>query len=162
MPTSAWASLWRPPGSVTRKRCLPSRGDHWSRRCLNPRPSIFERKAVPFVLYGPDILKPVSHEHKIYGSHLDIIPTLVEMVAPNGFSYHAFGRNMMAADSTGFSYGNNTVIGPNFLLEINPPAGPESLTGQAVTVPVSAGELREKYQQFHALGWRRVMRGNLF
>src|ERR1019366_6130742 len=70
-------------------------GDHYSRRCLNPHPTIFQRRAVPLVLIGPDILPPPPQPGPMAGSHLDILPTLIELAAPAGFVYHAFGRNLL-------------------------------------------------------------------
>lgn len=135
-------------------------GDHWSRRCLEKRPSIFERHAVPFVLFGPTVLTNVPRPARIAGSHLDILSTLVELAAPPGFEYHAFGRNLLDATRPQVGFGSRTVLTPDFALEIDPPDGPELLPGGTLPTAAREAELRLRYRQLHALAWWRIIRGN--
>ena len=88
-------------------------GDHYSRRCINPRPTLYQRKAVPFVLYGPEVLSAIRPPDRMAGSHLDILPTLVELAAPPGFAYHALGRNMLDASQTQTGFGHGLLL-PGF------------------------------------------------
>ncbi|NDV69551.1 LTA synthase family protein [Dysgonomonas sp. 25] len=74
-------------------------GDHYGRRFLNRIPNLYESSSVPFILYGNQIEKQKS---SVPGSHVDIIPTLIEMVAPEGFTYYSFGQSMT---SPGKNYG---------------------------------------------------------
>jgi len=71
-------------------------GDHWSRRFINSRPSLFERSAVPLILYGKEVLRGAAFAPGCAGSHIDLAPTLIEAAAPRGFRYYAFGQNLLA------------------------------------------------------------------
>jgi phosphoglycerol transferase MdoB-like AlkP superfamily enzyme len=135
-------------------------GDHWSRRCLEKRTSIFERHAVPLVLFGPAVLTNAPRPAQIAGSHNDILPTLVELAAPTGFVYHAFGRNLLDPAQPQVGYGSGTVVTPEYTLEIDPPAGPELLPGGTLPSPEREAELRLRYRQLHALAWWRIIKGN--
>ena len=135
-------------------------GDHYSRRCLNPHPTIFERRAVPLVLLGPGILPFSQPPQPMAGSHLDILPTLIELAAPAGFVYHAFGRNLLDYSQPQIGFGANAVVTPEFILEVTPAAGPESLSGQPMTLAGLPDQLRERFRQLHALAWWRVRCGN--
>ncbi len=137
-------------------------GDHYSRRCLNPHPDIFERRAVPLVLYGPGVLPAAAQAGAIAGSHLDILPTLIELCAAPGFEYHAFGRNLLDPSRTQAGFGAGAVVTPNMILEVDSAAGPESLAGQPEPAKAQADDLRESYRALHALSWWRVIRGSKF
>src|SRR5207247_360324 len=62
-------------------------GDHYGRRFPNAHPSLYERMAVPLVLYGPNVLAGRSAGANAVGSHVDIGPTVVNLSAPAGFTY---------------------------------------------------------------------------
>jgi phosphoglycerol transferase MdoB-like AlkP superfamily enzyme len=67
-------------------------GDHYGRRFPNRHPDAWERTAVPGILVGPAITGRTLAA--TCGSHLDLIPTLVELCAPAGFPYHAVGVDL--------------------------------------------------------------------
>ena len=136
-------------------------GDHWSRRCLEPRPSIFERKAVPMVFYAPEILSVLTHPPRIAGSHNDILPTLIGLAAPTGFVYHAFGRNLFDISQPQVGFGSQMVVTPDAIFEVEPSAGPESLEGQRLQSSAQFSELGLRYRQVHAVAWWRITKGNL-
>ena len=61
-------------------------GDHAVRMNPSRTPTMYEYQSVPFVLYGQgvtsDILPP-----DVVGGHTNIVPTLIELIAPAGFPY---------------------------------------------------------------------------
>lgn len=135
-------------------------GDHYSRRYPpGLRPTIFERKAVPCVFYGQKALAGVVRSDALAGSHLDLVPTLVHLTAPEGFRYHSFGRDMLDSTQAQFGYGVGAVVTPGFILDVEYPQQPEDLAGRPLAVDdeIAAGELR--YWQLHALGWWRALKG---
>lgn len=71
-------------------------GDHFSRRFLNKKPTLSERSQVPFVIVGNGIpagtLLP-------FGTHADIVPTLLALCAPEGFEYQSFGVNLLSSQA---------------------------------------------------------------
>jgi phosphoglycerol transferase MdoB-like AlkP superfamily enzyme len=136
-------------------------GDHFSRQeGVSPRPSLFERKAVPLVLCGRRALERVPRPASLVGAHLDLSPTLVNLVAPEGFAYHAFGRDLLDKSQPQLGFGCDVVIGTDFIVDANNPSHAEDLHGGPAAATVPAAELALRYRRLHALGWWRVMEGN--
>jgi len=135
-------------------------GDHWSRRTFGTSISVFGRHAVPLVLYGPEVLQNVARPPHIVGSHLDIIPTLVELSAEKGFEYHAFGHNMLTPYQRPIGFGSKAVITPDYILELGPENVVEPLTSSARTAQDESHELRQRHRQLQALAWWRVVKGS--
>ena len=69
-------------------------GDHFSRRFINSSPSLKERSSVPFIIYG-SFLEHIPNKYFNPGSHIDISPTLIELIAPKKFTYHSFGSSLL-------------------------------------------------------------------
>lgn len=130
-------------------------GDHTSRLKLKyPGDSVFEHTAVPFILYGPEVLEKMENSI-VAGSHIDILPTLYELAAPAGFEYYALGKNLL--DET-----NNTpAIGSGYYLDnqyfyIGNNAFPiTTATGS----PKSKESLGEYYRAAQAISWYRIRKG---
>jgi phosphoglycerol transferase MdoB-like AlkP superfamily enzyme len=136
-------------------------GDHYSREeSVNPRPTLFESSAVPFVLYGRKALAKVARPGPLAGSHVDIVPTLVDLVAPAGFAYHAFGRDLLDPTQKQVGYGNDVVIAPDFVLDVRRPTEVENLEGGPPPAAVPAKELVKKYRQLNGLAWWRAESGS--
>ncbi len=135
-------------------------GDHYSREeSVNPRPTLFESSSVPFVLYGRDTLARVRRPGALAGSHVDIVPTLVDLVAPEGFTYHAFGRDLLDPAEPQVGYGNDTVITPDFVFDVRRPTHVEDLQGGSASA-VPTKDLARKYRELHGLGWWRAESGS--
>jgi phosphoglycerol transferase MdoB-like AlkP superfamily enzyme len=137
-------------------------GDHYSRKqyvSARPNHTLFEELAVPLVLSGPKSLAHVRPPEALAGSHLDVLPTLIDLAAPAGFAYHAFGRDLLDNSQPQVGFGTNTVIGPDFILKINDPAHVEDLHGLR-KIDIDGEAMALKYRQLHALGWWRAMKGN--
>ena len=96
-------------------------GDHAVRMNPSRHPTMYEYQSVPFVLYGqgvtPEILPP-----DVVGGHTNIVPTLLELIAPAGFSYVSIApslteNNMGAAFNRDYFLTKNvmgTVSGERF------------------------------------------------
>nr|WP_233127403.1 LTA synthase family protein [Anaerovibrio sp. JC8] len=78
-------------------------GDHAERYNIDKTPSIYERYGVPFIITGrgvtPDLLIP-----KAAGSQIDIGPTLLEMIAPEGYQYISIGSSLTRQNNMGVNY----------------------------------------------------------
>ena len=135
-------------------------GDHWSRRTFATRPSLFGRHAVPFVLYGPEALRDVPRPSRIAGSHLDIVPTLVELIAAKGFEYHSFGRNMLDSSQPQVGFGSKAVLTPDFIMELRTGGAVQDLQGNPVHERAPIEGWRQRYRQLQGLSWWRVMKGS--
>ncbi|WP_424244659.1 phosphoglycerol transferase MdoB-like AlkP superfamily enzyme [Elusimicrobium posterum] len=68
-------------------------GDHAQRWHVNPNASVFEKTAVPFIIYGKGINKNMLSAQAA-GSHIDIFPTIMELMAPKGFEYFSLGKSV--------------------------------------------------------------------
>jgi phosphoglycerol transferase MdoB-like AlkP superfamily enzyme len=87
-------------------------GDHYGRRHVVPNPPLFERTAVPLVFYGKKILGNYKGLSNVAGSHIDIAPTLIELIAPKRFLYYSYGRNILSRDGLQLGLGQNFVVTP--------------------------------------------------
>ena len=137
-------------------------GDHYSRKqyvSARPTHTLYESLAVPLVIHGTKALENVHRPAAIAGSHLDIVPTFIDLAAPRGFEYHAFGRDLFDDSQPQAGYGCNAVMGPDFILKINDADHVQDFNGQAAP-NVDGNTLALHYRQLHALGWWRAMKGN--
>ena len=121
--------------------------------------TLYDTLAVPLVLYGHKVLEKVRVPKASAGSHLDVLPTLINLTAPRGFVYHAFGRDLLDETQPQVGYGCQAVIGPDFILKIHDPTRVEDLQGNPKT-GVDGKTLTLRYRQLHGLGWWRAMKGN--
>jgi phosphoglycerol transferase MdoB-like AlkP superfamily enzyme len=98
-------------------------GDHFGRRHILPNPSSFEAAAVPLIIYGAKIkqycnLHPCKAVCLTAGSHLDLGATLIELVAPKGFTYYAIGDNLLAKRKFNLGIGSDKIITPDFIASV--------------------------------------------
>jgi phosphoglycerol transferase MdoB-like AlkP superfamily enzyme len=152
--SAAESKLERPLFAIT--------GDHYSRKkfvSVRPMHTLYDQFAVPLVLYGHKVLEKAHVPSTVAGSHLDILPTLVDLAAPAGFVYQAFGRDLLDESQMQVGFGCNAVIGPDFILKIHDPPHVEDLRGQQAS-GVDGKGLALRYRELEALGWWRAVKGN--
>jgi phosphoglycerol transferase MdoB-like AlkP superfamily enzyme len=138
-------------------------GDHAWRKVneIIKRPDLYENTAVPLVFYGRDVLDGISLPPEVTGSHIDINTTLIELAAPQGFQYHALGKNLFDPNQNPLGVGLNAIIGPNFIVDME---------GSRKVYPLPDRELpRDRpdleqmirsYNDLHGIAWWRIMRGS--
>jgi phosphoglycerol transferase MdoB-like AlkP superfamily enzyme len=77
-------------------------GDHADRFNIEPNPSLSERYTIPLVIYGQGIdshlLPPTAA-----GGQLSIMPTLIELIAPQGFEYYSVVESMTKGNGVGLN-----------------------------------------------------------
>ncbi len=125
-------------------------GDHYGRRFINRSPDPWERTAVPGVLYGPAVTG--RQLRAAAGSHLDLIPTLVELCAPAGFAYHAIGRDLFneVQDDAQSHVGG---VSANGAVEWN------SINDAIGITPDELRRWQQRSSDRSAVGWWRLMKG---
>lgn len=78
-------------------------GDHGDRTNLEAAPGWFVRYSVPFVLYGQGVHKQLFAEN-VAGGHIQIAPTLFELIAPPGFTYYSVGESMTRGNTVAVNH----------------------------------------------------------
>lgn len=74
-------------------------GDHGSRNMyLDPSPSLFQKNAVPLIFIGPKMSSELFPKNAA-GSQIQVIPTLIELIAPKGFNYYSIGPSITRDES---------------------------------------------------------------
>lgn len=76
-------------------------GDHAQRLLPEAAPGLFVERAVPFVIWGKGVSANLFPADAA-GGHLSIAPTLVELIAPAGFAYHAWVGDLLTPGGVGF------------------------------------------------------------
>ena len=68
-------------------------GDHADRCNIDKQPSDYERFGVPLIITGNGIHHELLNK-KSAGSQIDIIPTIIELIAPKDFEYYSIGKSL--------------------------------------------------------------------
>lgn len=133
-------------------------GDHYGRKFINATPDLYERSSVPFVIYGNGV---PQQKLRTPGGHADVLPTLIEMVAPEGFEYYSFGNSMLDADKH-LGIGCGKVIDSLSVYEYD---GVKVRSMNLNTLKEGESEIdsfewNEEYNNFMRLAWHYVARGD--
>lgn len=141
-------------------------GDHTSRRFFTSRPSIYEYKSVPLILYGPEVLKGVSIPDRVAGAHMDILPTIIEWIAPKGFKYLSLGHNILDSKARQIGLGAHAMVTPDVIWTTDEMRPMEALPWNIDDICFKNVEmvqpLCDLYNAVHGVGWWKIMRGNEF
>tara|TARA_B100001248_G_scaffold201492_1_gene155755 strand:+ start:41309 stop:43318 length:2010 start_codon:yes stop_codon:yes gene_type:complete len=136
--------------------------DHSSRRFLNKTPNAAEAYLVPLVIYSPEGLNNYKVPTQAAGSHTDIPATLIEMIAPTGFEYYAFGHNILDEEALQLGLGHGNVLTHEgifdgkegrYLGPIDPLQEPSQSTEDF-------SRLARFFSRLKGAGWWRIMKGN--
>lgn len=133
-------------------------GDHPARLRLKfPGDNHLEQRIVPFFLYGPEVLLTTSHP-MIAGSHVDIIPTLIELSANAGFNYAAVGKSLLHKGPTDVGVAEHFVITMDGMADLTQPE--QLLAGRFLDKTFNnLSELTTQFNALRALSWYRVRNG---
>lgn len=69
-------------------------GDHADRYNIDKTPSMYERYTVPLIITGKGITKDLLPKDNA-GSQIDIMPTVIDLIAPAKFEYYSVGTPLM-------------------------------------------------------------------
>ncbi|MEE8436887.1 MAG: sulfatase-like hydrolase/transferase, partial [Candidatus Neomarinimicrobiota bacterium] len=144
-------------------------GDHYGRKFLNAKPSIYEHSSVPFILYGRKFIPVHGINDPTPGSHIDIIPTIVNLIAPQGFKYHSFGTPMfgktdgiIGSETTRFGLGYHTLVTDNFIANLKIERQPAPLPdAEFINNSQFFHMLEKKHKQLLGLGWWLIFKGKV-
>ncbi|HBT79008.1 MAG TPA: sulfatase, partial [Selenomonas sp.] len=79
-------------------------GDHADRYNIDKQPVMYERYGIPFIVTGKGVHKGTLAKDAA-GSQIDIVPTIMELVAPKGHPYLALGTSLTLGNNRGVNYG---------------------------------------------------------
>jgi len=73
--------------------------DHWSRYCSTPD-DLLSQHIVPLIIWGPNIIpaEQTGRRDDWFGSHIDLIPTLIHLLSKSPCEYHSYGRPLWRND----------------------------------------------------------------
>lgn len=77
-------------------------GDHADRYNIDKVPTMYERYSVPLIITEKGIQKDLLPED-MAGSQIDIMPTVIDLIAPEGFTYYSVGKSL-SENKLGQSY----------------------------------------------------------
>lgn len=130
-------------------------GDHADRYNLEKNPGMYQQYGVPFIVAGNGVRKGLLGADSA-GSQIDIMPTIVEMIAPQGFEYEAIGRSLTRGNNVGVNYG--FWITRHSIGEADTyPLVPVSIDGSEV--PVDQVEMSIYIDTVRSLSWWRPKYG---
>nr|WP_325189825.1 sulfatase-like hydrolase/transferase [uncultured Selenomonas sp.] len=134
-------------------------GDHAVRMNPSRTPTMYEFQSVPFVLYGqgvtPKILPPDA-----VGGHTNIVPTLIELIAPAGFTYVSIAPSLTES-SMGAAFNRDYFLTGNVMGMVNEertellPGGKEPPDTAAVY-----DVLRKRLAILRTLSWQLITHGD--
>lgn len=131
-------------------------GDHADRWTLKSSPSLYERLSVPLLIVGRGVTKDMLSPRGA-GAHMDIVPTVLELVLPKGETYYALGKNVLGGQNFGLhAY---SWITPDVLLEESSQTV-EPLPGAVQMPPAQEMEtFRQRAQDLRTVTAWRVLHG---
>ena len=126
-------------------------GDHGTRTEMESLLTMWERETVPLIIHGPGIRKEMFPAGNV-GNQIQIIPTLIELLAPKGEEYYSLMPSLTEKSEEGASYQYWIVNG-----EMG-----NRLTGKSEKF-VTYGEVgkrnKEKEEALISFSWWRLNRG---
>ena len=131
-------------------------GDHADRYNIEKNPSTYIRYGVPFILTGKGVHKELLLPDAA-GSQIDIVPTLIELIAPEGFPYHALGASLSLNNRRGVNYGfwiQENAIGA----ADTDPLVPEALDG-GTPPDIDNWEMQDYINAIRSISWWRAKYG---
>ena len=132
-------------------------GDHADRVNVETSPALFERYTIPFIVYGKNINKESLPEQSA-GSHINVAPTLLELVAPSGFEYYSVGRSLTNGNDFGMNYG--FWITPGYMGNADNDYKETHLSKTGL-LPPDQDKIRQEIDSARAISWWRIKYGKM-
>jgi phosphoglycerol transferase MdoB-like AlkP superfamily enzyme len=134
-------------------------GDHADRLNIETNPDLYTRYAIPFVVYGRGVTKQLFPPDAA-GSHINITPTLIELIAPAGFTYYSAGGSLTLGNRLGFNYG--FWITGSHIGKIDTEDA-QALPGAKQGLDAAAlDEMHDDIDASRAVSWWRIKNGRFF
>lgn len=131
-------------------------GDHADRMNIDSNPSLYERYAIPFVLYGNGVDKSLIPASAA-GTHLSIAPTLIELIAPQGFEYYSINDSLTKGNTIGANH--KFWISSNTIGKTDAPGSEQIPGSDSLNTSPSPESVKEFVDSIRALSWWRIRNG---
>ncbi len=130
-------------------------GDHADRLNIETQPGMYKQYGIPFIVIGSGVSKTIFPP-KASGSHMNVTPTLLELIAPAGFEYYSVGESLTRGNDFAYNiqmYMNHAAVG-------NLDTGEEEcISGQATNETPQLAERQSEIDAGRAFSWWRIQRG---
>ncbi len=135
-------------------------GDHAVRTNPSQHPTLYEEQSVPFVLYGAGVTKDILPEDTS-GGLTNVLPTLLELIAPAGFSYTSIVPPLTEEpDGMGTGFNRSTWVTRNAIGRV----GTDTTEPLPWNAPYDAAAEREKADHWiriaRTLSWQLIRHGD--
>ncbi|MDU2064428.1 MAG: sulfatase-like hydrolase/transferase [Sporomusaceae bacterium] len=131
-------------------------GDHADRLNIEANPGLYKRYGIPLIVYGKGITKQ-SLPVDAAGSHINVTPTLLELIAPQGFTYYSLGDSLTRGNRIGINYGfwiTNKAIGKEASKE------QEAVFGADPAGDLDQEQIEAAFERLRSVAWWRIKHGN--
>ena len=133
-------------------------GDHAVRMNPSRTPTMYEYQSVPFVLYGQGVTSAVLAPD-VVGGHTNIVPTLIELIAPAGFSYVSIAPSL-TENNMGAAFNRDYFLTRSVMGRVNAKET-ELLPGAAEEDPAAAYDLLQRRMAIlRTLSWQLIEHGD--
>ena len=133
-------------------------GDHAVRMNPSRTPTMYEYQSVPFVLYGQGVT-PAVLAPDVVGGHTNIVPTLIELIAPAGFSYVSIAPSL-TENNMGAAFNRDYFLTRSVMGRVNTKET-EPLPGAAEEDPAAAYDLLQRRMTIlRTLSWQLIEHGD--
>lgn len=133
-------------------------GDHAVRMNPSRTPTMYEYQSVPFVLYGQGVT-PAVLAPDVVGGHTNIVPTLIELIAPAEFSYVSIAPSL-TENNMGAAFNRDYFLTRSVMGRVNTKET-ELLPGAAEEDPAAAYDLLQRRMTIlRTLSWQLIEHGD--
>ena len=133
-------------------------GDHAVRMNPSRTPTMYEYQSIPFVLYGQGVT-PAVLAPDVVGGHTNIVPTLIELIAPVGFFYVSIAPSL-TENNMGAAFNRDYFLTRSVMGRVNTKET-ELLPGAAEEDPAAAYDLLQRRMTIlRTLSWQLIEHGD--
>lgn len=133
-------------------------GDHFGRRFINGNPTLYQTSSVPFILYGKNL--PTNEIRTNPGSHIDITPTLIDLITTKKEPFYGFGNSLLNKNNNqNIGIGYNKTITKSQLFEYTKNYGTKKLFFNK-SESKTEGNLKKEHDSLMSLAWHYTVKGD--
>ncbi len=138
-------------------------GDHYGRKIHKQNHQHCMKSLLSLLFYTANQITAQSGLVYSPGSHIDITPTILELIAPSGHTYYSFGNSLLkksAKNKIGISF--NKTIDTLQVLAFSKDYGikRQALSNYKYTNIEESSKIRIKHDSLMSLAWHYIIKGD--